>query len=85
VNGEIGRVTDQCDCVACAVSDEAIDEFFDMYANMDEEGTGRVDMDVFYRHFELERSPFSDRVFAVMGVCLCLAHRVVLRSKHCPT
>jgi len=44
-----------------------VDKFFALFVEMDKDGTGVVDLDEFYRFFKLERSPFADRVFSIMG------------------
>jgi hypothetical protein len=50
-----------------AVSKDTIDKLYALFVAMDRDGTGVVDLDEFYRYFQLERSPFSDRVFSIMG------------------
>jgi len=44
-----------------------IDNLFDVYVQIDKDNTGVVDLDEFYRFFEIERSSFADRVFSIMG------------------
>lgn len=51
------------------MDDETLDRLFDLFSRIDRDGSGQVDIDEFYRHFRLERTPFSDRVFAVIGAC----------------
>jgi Ca2+-binding EF-hand superfamily protein len=45
---------------------DAVDKLFGIWARMDTARTGHVDLEQFYRHFRLDRSPFSDRVFSVL-------------------
>ena len=58
--------------VVPAVSKQTVDRFFSLFLEMDKDATGVVDLDEFYRFFELERSPFADRVFSIMGERVCL-------------
>ncbi|CAE7228529.1 CNB1 [Symbiodinium sp. KB8] len=47
---------------------------------MDKDGTGVVDLDEFYRFFKLERSPFADRVFSIMGEPFVASRRLTNRE-----
>ena len=49
-----------------AVEKRVLDEMYACFVEIDRDGTGVVDLDEFYRYFELERSPFADRVFGIM-------------------
>ena len=49
------------------VTDIVVNQFFDVYTDMDKDGTGHVDVEKFNRYFGMDRTPFSDRVFTVVG------------------
>ncbi len=51
---------------AMGLEEKEIDKFFNLYRKMDKDNGGSIDIQEFYRHFNLSRSPFADRVFQVM-------------------
>lgn len=50
-----------------AVDKHTVDRFFDLFVSIDKDGTSVIDLDEFYRFFQIDRSPFADRVFSIMG------------------
>ena len=56
--------------VLFSVTDQVVDHFFDCYTDMDKDGTGRIDVEKFNRYFKMDRTPFSDRIFTVVGACV---------------
>ncbi len=54
------------DFVRVGLAREAVDKLYGIWCRMDTARTGNVDLEQFYRHFRLDRSPFSDRVFSVL-------------------
>ncbi len=67
-----------------AVSKDVVDRFFALFVEMDKDGTGVVDLDEFYRFFKLERSPFADRVFSIMGEPFVASRRLTNRERAFP-
>lgn len=53
-----------------AVTPAALDRLFDKFAKVDTDGSGSIDLEEFYKAFKLERTPFADRVFSMMGMCI---------------
>jgi Ca2+-binding EF-hand superfamily protein len=48
------------------LTSDGINKFWAMFTKMDVANTGFIDLEQFYRHFHLDRSPFADRVFSVL-------------------
>ena len=51
---------------AMGLEEADVDKFYKLYRKMDKDNGGSIDIQEFYRHFNLSRSPFADRVFQVM-------------------
>jgi hypothetical protein len=50
-----------------AVTDAEIDYLFNVFIMIDRDGSGEIDVGEFFRFFEIEHSPFGDKLFAYMG------------------
>jgi hypothetical protein len=44
-----------------------IDEFYLVFCKVDRDFSGEIDIEEFYLHCKLRRSPFSDKVFLLLG------------------
>ena len=40
---------------------------FNVFCGIDRDGSGEIDVGEFYGYFDLDRSPYTDRVFDYMG------------------
>ena len=49
------------------VTESEVDYFFHVYSAMDKDGSGGIAPREFFAFFELERSPYTERVYRVMG------------------
>jgi Ca2+-binding EF-hand superfamily protein len=50
-----------------AVTDAEIDYLYNIFLSIDRDGSGEIDVGEFYGHFDLDRTPYSDRMFETMG------------------
>merc|ERR1711991_129040 len=51
---------------AMNLDDADVDKFYKLYRKIDKDNGGYIDIQEFYRYFNLNRSPFADRIFQVM-------------------
>ena len=51
---------------AMNLDDRDVDKFYNLYRKIDKDNGGYIDIQEFYRYFNLNRSPFADRIFQVM-------------------
>lgn len=71
--GDAVRVSDCCVCMLRAelraVTDAEIDYLFNVFLLIDRDGSGEIDVGEFFSFFEIEHSPFGDKLFEYMGTC----------------
>ena len=48
------------------LNEEAIQMFYNKFCDIDKDESAEIDLDEFYRYFQLPRTPFADRVFSIM-------------------
>jgi len=48
------------------LSSEEVQQFFDKFNTIDKDRSGQISLNEFYQYFQLEVSPFADRVFTIL-------------------
>lgn len=57
------------------IDKKTLDRYYELFLKVDKDESHEIDLDEFYRFFDIERSPFSDRIFSIMdedGRCAAL-------------